>query len=211
MSYMVDLRVANKPVLIVGGGRLAETHAEQLVSAGADLRVIAPELTTGMARLVESADLTWERREFRPDDLAGAFLVLAVTDDPEANAVICKEADAAGDLVYGDGNGFRGNVGLPAVLRRASLLIAVEFHRLPHLARQILLELEEDFSPEWAAYAERLDELLARLNGVPDGFERQRAIHRMTSPAVLSLVRSGDSEEWREHLDEAVADLPERV
>ncbi len=210
MSYMVDLHLQGKAVLVVGGGRLAEAHAEQLVAAGAKPRVVAPELTTGMARLVESAGLAWERREYRLPDLDAAWLVLALTDDTAVNAAVCRDADARGKLVYGDGDGFRGNLGLPAVLRRGSLLIGVEAS-LPHLARQILMELEEDFGPEWAAYAERLDKLLELVSAIPDELVRQRVIHRLTSPAVLGLVRSGDTAEWQEHIDAALALPPERV
>jgi len=210
LSYMVDLHLAGKMVLVVGGGRLAEAHAEQLLVAGARLRVVAPELTTGMAKVVEAAGLEWVERDYRADDLADAWLVLALTDDPATNAAICREADEAGRLVCGDGDGYRGNIGLPAVLRRGSVLIAASAG-VPHLARQILLELEEDFGPEWAEYANRLDALHDRIAAVPEGMERQRLIHRLTSPAVLGLVRSGDTAEWQEHLEAAIAHLPERV
>lgn len=207
MSYMVELDLAEKRVLVVGGGRMAEAHTEQLLVAGARPRVVAPELTTGMSRLVEGGGLPWEAREVRSADLEDAWLILALTDDVAANEKICREADARGKLAYGDSDGYRGNVGLPAVLRRGSLVIGIQA-RVPHLARQILLELEEDFGPEWTEYATRLDSLRDHVAQIKDAIERQRIVHRLTSPAVLALVRSGDTEDWQGHL---AAAFPEKA
>lgn len=208
MSYVVDLDIRNKSVLVVGGGRLAEAHAEQLLAAGGRPRVVAPEVTTGMAKLIEDTGLAWERREHSQEDLAAAWLILAVTDDPGLNARICQQADGMGKLVYGSGDGDRGNLALPAVLRRGSLTVAVSAG-VPHLARQVLLELEEDFGPEWAEYTRRLDELKGKIAGIRDELERQRVIHRVTSPALLGLVRSGDTQEWTDLLQQATASAPE--
>ena len=213
MSYLVDLEIRGKNVLVVGGGRLAEAHTEQLLTAGANPKIVALEVTTTMNALIESHDLILEKREYHTADLADAWLVLALTDEPQVNAAICREADGLGKLAYGDGESFRGNIALPAVMRRGSLLLAVEAG-LPHLARQILRELEEDFGAEWTDYMQKLDLLRERIVVIPDALERQRVIHRLTSPAMLALVRAGDTQEWQEHLDQAAGEVrsePERV
>ncbi len=204
MSYVVDLDLRERSVLVVGGGRIAQAHTEQLLAAGGRPRILSPDATTGMARLIEEAGLSWDRREFRDDDLDSAWLVLALTDDQALNARICTAADTRGKLVYGDGDGDRGNFGLPAVLRRGSLTVAVEAG-MPHLARQVLLELEEDFGPEWAEYSRRLDSLKTTIAAIEDELERQRVIHRVTSPAILGLVRSGDTQEWTSLLEQAAS------
>jgi precorrin-2 dehydrogenase/sirohydrochlorin ferrochelatase len=215
MSYLVDLELRGKNVLVVGGGRLAEAHSEQLVQAGANPKVVALEVTTAMSALIERYDLTLEQRDYYTADLEDAWLVLALTDEPQTNAAICREADALGKLAYGDGDGYKGNIALPAVMRRGSLVLAVETG-LPHLAKQILRELEEDFGPEWTAYMQKLDLLRDRIASIPDALERQRVIHRLTSPAMLALVRSGDTQEWQDHLDQVSSEVaarsePERV
>lgn len=208
MSYVVELDLREQSVLVVGGGRLAEAHTEQLLAAGGLPRIVAPETTAGLARMIEESGLSWERREFDESDLDAAWLVLAVTDDPVLNARICQAAQRLGRLVHGACEDDCGNFRLPAVLRRGSLAVAVA-SQMPHLARQILLELEEDFGPEWTEYTRRLDALRGRIATIQDELERQRVIHRVTSPAILSLVRSGDTREWSETLRQVTSGIPE--
>ena len=202
MSYAIELRLEGKQVLVAGGDRLALAHVEQLLAAGARPRIVAPAVATELADLAQRHGLALERRPFADGDLDGAWLVLALTDDAAANARICELADRQGKLTYGDGQ--HGNIALPAIVRRGDLTIAVST-RVPHLARTLVLELEEDYGPEFVEYAHRLEAACARIaQEVPDALERQRLVHRVTSPAVLALVRSGDRKEWQRMLDTAV-------
>ncbi|MBI6545567.1 MAG: hypothetical protein HY692_02160, partial [Cyanobacteria bacterium NC_groundwater_1444_Ag_S-0.65um_54_12] len=77
MNYPINLELAGKLVLLVGGSRLAEAYAKPLLNAGARLKVVAPELSAGLNRLVETAKLQWEKRTFLDSDLVAAWLVLA--------------------------------------------------------------------------------------------------------------------------------------
>ncbi|MBI6546927.1 MAG: hypothetical protein HY692_09045, partial [Cyanobacteria bacterium NC_groundwater_1444_Ag_S-0.65um_54_12] len=126
-------------------------------------------------------------------------------DDLVANSAICRVADQLGKLTYGNGCDFRGNFFLPTVLRRGQLVIAVG-SSISHLARQVVLELEEDYGPEWIEYSEGLEKTCARIFAeVPDELERQRLVHQLTSPAMFSMVRSGDTEHWRSQMVAVIA------
>src|SRR3954468_20659653 len=120
-GFPVLLDLAGRPVVVVGGGRVAARRARALHEAGARVAVVAPEITDEMAAL----GLRTERRGFEPADLDGAWLARACTDDPTVNAavaaeaehrrVFCVRADAAAD----------GTARTSAVLRRDGLTVAV--------------------------------------------------------------------------------------
>ena len=55
--YPVGLVVAGRPVLVVGGGRVAARKAADLVACGARVTVVAPEVD---AALAERGDLAVE-------------------------------------------------------------------------------------------------------------------------------------------------------
>lgn len=208
MTLIADLNLTGKRVLVVGGGRAAEPHLENLQGTGALNILLATELTTGVARLVELGEIAWERRELGDGDIESAWLVLALTDDTALNSGICRTADQRGKLTYGDGDGYRGNIALPTVLRRGGLALAVETG-MPHLSRQIVHELEEDYGPEWTDYTQALDVVRTRIQvEVSDELERQRLIHRITSPAVMALVRAGETVEWQTVLGSVLAHHP---
>jgi uroporphyrin-III C-methyltransferase / precorrin-2 dehydrogenase / sirohydrochlorin ferrochelatase len=116
---LIDL--AGRRVVVVGGGAVATRRAQAMRAAGADVLVVAPHIAADIAAL----DVTVTRRTFDDEDLDGAWLAVACTDDPEVNAAVgaaaerrrifCIRADAAG----------AGSARTPAVLRRDGLTVAV--------------------------------------------------------------------------------------
>jgi uroporphyrin-III C-methyltransferase/precorrin-2 dehydrogenase/sirohydrochlorin ferrochelatase len=85
---MLDL--AGRRVLVVGAGRLATRRAGDLLSAGAMVTVVAPDVSAE----IESSGATVVRRSFAAADVADAWLVLACTDDPAVNEAVGTAAEA---------------------------------------------------------------------------------------------------------------------
>lgn len=77
LPLFIDL--ANKPVLVVGAGIVAERKINYLLEADAKVTVIAPQATGHIRNLAQSGALTWEEREFRVLDLQLAKFWLALT------------------------------------------------------------------------------------------------------------------------------------
>ena len=70
------LKLAGRRVLVVGAGPVAASKIDALAAAGAEIVVIAPD----MVAAIESAPVTRMSREFRDDDLDGAWLVVAAAN-----------------------------------------------------------------------------------------------------------------------------------
>jgi uroporphyrin-III C-methyltransferase / precorrin-2 dehydrogenase / sirohydrochlorin ferrochelatase len=94
--YLLALRLAGRRVTIVGGGAVAARRVPALLASGADVVVIAPELSPPVAELAAAGQIRWVRRRYAAGDCAGSWLVGACTSDPEVNAAAAAEADAAG-------------------------------------------------------------------------------------------------------------------
>nr|BFE29409.1 uroporphyrinogen-III C-methyltransferase [Actinomadura rugatobispora] len=101
--YLLGLRLGGRRVLVVGGGRVAQRRVPALLAAGADVVMVAPEITPSLEDLLVQAapgrdggtgTVTWLRRPYEKGDCAGAWLVQAVTDDAEVNAAVADEAEA---------------------------------------------------------------------------------------------------------------------
>ncbi|SEG55681.1 uroporphyrinogen-III C-methyltransferase [Thermomonospora echinospora] len=91
--YLLGLRLSGRRVVVVGGGRVAQRRVPALLAAGADVVLIAPEVTPSLDDLVADGRLTWLRRPYQDGDLAGAWLVQAAADDPKVNAAVAAEAE----------------------------------------------------------------------------------------------------------------------
>ena len=87
LPIFVDL--TGKLVVVVGGGMVAARKVESLVKAGAIVKVIAPVVVD---EIVQYPDVRIELREYEEDDLEGAFLVIAATDNDKTNRAVSEEA-----------------------------------------------------------------------------------------------------------------------
>jgi uroporphyrin-III C-methyltransferase/precorrin-2 dehydrogenase/sirohydrochlorin ferrochelatase len=94
--YLLALWLTGRRVTIIGGGAVAARRIPALLDSGADVVVIAPELSPPVAQLAAAGHIRWTRRGYVPGDCAGSWLVGAYTSDPEVNAAVAAEADAAG-------------------------------------------------------------------------------------------------------------------
>jgi precorrin-2 dehydrogenase / sirohydrochlorin ferrochelatase len=90
--YPIFLSIAGEPVLVVGGGAVAEQKVDGLLACGGTVTVIAPDLTQKIRRYGEEQTVTVVQREYRDGDAAGYFLVIGATDDRAVQERIRRDA-----------------------------------------------------------------------------------------------------------------------
>ncbi len=95
IPYLVGLDLGGRRVVVVGAGTVAQRRLPRLVSAGADVVLIAPAVTPAVEAMATAGEVRWEARHYVPGDLDGAWYVLACTADPEVNATVAAEAEQA--------------------------------------------------------------------------------------------------------------------
>ena len=93
--YLAGLRLAGRRVLVVGGGTVAVRRVAALVAAAADVVVVAPHVTPALQDLAAKGAVAWHARRYAETDLAGAWYVVAATDDTAVNAQVAAHAEAA--------------------------------------------------------------------------------------------------------------------
>jgi uroporphyrin-III C-methyltransferase / precorrin-2 dehydrogenase / sirohydrochlorin ferrochelatase len=92
--YLSGLVLAGRRVLVAGGGRVAARRVPALLDAGAFVHLVAPDLAPELSALVADHRLAWSQRTVRESDCDGVWLVLALTDQPEANAMLASTAES---------------------------------------------------------------------------------------------------------------------
>ena len=122
--FPLFLRLAGRRCLVVGAGAIAESKIESLLRAGARVKVVAPKATDKVRSWARAKQIVWRAREYRPADLAGAFLVIAATSSPALHRAIFREARRSGALCNAVDDPPNCDFYYPAVVRRGSLQIA---------------------------------------------------------------------------------------
>jgi uroporphyrin-III C-methyltransferase / precorrin-2 dehydrogenase / sirohydrochlorin ferrochelatase len=120
-GYLLELELAGRRVVVVGGGAVALRRTLALVDAGADVTVIAPDITAELAELPVNVC----RRRYRAGDLTGAWLVHAATSDPEVNALIAHEAEWERIWCVRADSAAASAARTPAVARHGDIAVAV--------------------------------------------------------------------------------------
>jgi uroporphyrin-III C-methyltransferase/precorrin-2 dehydrogenase/sirohydrochlorin ferrochelatase len=188
----IALNIENRRCLVVGGGAVAERKLHALLEAGAKVSVVAPDLVAGLEALIDLGRIDVVRRPFEPGDVEGAFVVVAATDDPEANAAVAAAARARGILVNAADDPANCDFVTPAVVRRGDVQIAITTGgRSPALARHLRERLERQVPPEYGLLAEALGQVrddLQRAGARPSADAWQAAI----SDDLLEALRDQD-------------------
>ncbi|MGN6792399.1 MAG: uroporphyrinogen-III C-methyltransferase [Streptosporangiaceae bacterium] len=119
--YPVELQLAGRRVVVVGGGAVALRRTKSLAEAGADVTVIAPEVNAELTAL----SVTVCRRRYRAGDLTGAWLVHATTNDSAVNALVAADAERERIWCVRADNGAASSAMTPAMTRHGDVTVAV--------------------------------------------------------------------------------------
>jgi precorrin-2 dehydrogenase / sirohydrochlorin ferrochelatase len=153
--YPIFLDLTGRPVLVVGGGSVAEGKVEGLLAAGAHVTVVSPTVTPRLAGWVASGRIDHLARAYQAGDLAGRRLTLVATDDSTVTGAVAAEGRKRGIWVNAADEPARCDFILPAVIRRGRLAVAVSTGGAsPAAARAIREELEGYLTEDHAILVE---------------------------------------------------------
>jgi uroporphyrin-III C-methyltransferase/precorrin-2 dehydrogenase/sirohydrochlorin ferrochelatase len=152
--------LAAQPVLVVGGGEVAWRKISLLERCGAAITVVAPEIAPQILERAAVGTLKVASREFLPDDLKGARLVIVATSRPALNRFIATLSDSRGIPVNVVDDREASRFIVPAIVDRHPVLVAISTGGTsPVLARRLRERLEA-FLPK------RLGDLASWLKGL---------------------------------------------
>jgi siroheme synthase-like protein len=153
-GFPAFLRLAGLAVLVVGGGPIALEKARTLHAAGAQVRVVAPEISVELAALADAC----ERRPFAARDVDGVWLAIAAAT-ADVNREVKRAADLRRVFVIAVDDVASCSAFGAAELRRGGLTVAISSNgRAPALVallRRALSELLGDEVEGWVVLAER--------------------------------------------------------
>ncbi|WP_200215052.1 uroporphyrinogen-III C-methyltransferase [Micromonospora coerulea] len=135
--YPLGLRLAGRRVVVVGGGAVATRRVPALLDAGADVLLVAPELTPALRAHVDAGRLRWEPRRFAPADLDGAWLVQAAVNDRAAAAAVSAAAVERRIFCVRADDRAAATAWTPAVTRHGPVTVAVLGGGDPHRAMTV--------------------------------------------------------------------------
>lgn len=201
--YPVFLDVKDRRCVVCGGGSVALRKVEALLKAGAVVTVVAPEVTPELQRMSDDKTIGLMPRAYLEGDLDGAFVVVAATDDREANRRIAGDARRHRCLVNAVDDAAASDFIVPSTVTRGELTVAVSTGGTsPALARKLRTRLEDYFGDEYAGLVQMAGDVRAELKrrGIRPGEDTwQRALALDELTALLREQRPAAARELLLH------------
>ncbi len=186
--------VRGKRCLVVGGGDVAYRKINFLLEAGAQVCVVAPQISLRVAELTERVEI--HNHAFQQSDLQNCFLVIAATNRPDVNAQVSEYAQKMNLLVNVVDNSPLCNFIVPSVVDRSPVQIAISTGGAsPVLARLLRSKLETEIPAAYGrlgAFCEQYRQ--AVKDQLPEVDRRRRFWEDIMQGEVAELVFSGQEQ-----------------
>lgn len=186
-NYPIMLKLEGKKVVVVGGGKVAERKVTGLLGTGSQITVISPNTTEELKRLARCGRIEWLEKSFSKEDMDGAYLIFAATNNNELNQYIKMAASDQQLVTIADdpeGSDFH----VPSHIQRGRLSIAVSTGGAsPTLARKIREQLEHQFDEGFGEYLEFLFSARQQiLKEVKDASRKRKILSAIASREFLN-------------------------
>jgi len=192
MDYLpIFADVRNKLCLVVGGGAVGKRKAGVLLEAGANVRVVAPQIEPELA---EQVGINAIVARFDAQHLEGITLVIAATNDRSVNRQVSELARARNIPVNVVDDPELCSFIMPAILDRSPLMVAFSSGGAsPVLTRMMRGRLETMIPQNYsllAGFAERYRELVKQR--VTNPAKRRIFWENVLEGVIAEKVLSGD-------------------
>jgi uroporphyrin-III C-methyltransferase/precorrin-2 dehydrogenase/sirohydrochlorin ferrochelatase len=150
--YPLFLKLEGRLVLVVGAGTVAERKVTDLLSAGARVRVVAPEGS------IEGVEML--QRPFEEKDLDGVWLAIAATDQPAVQREVARACEARRVFLVAVDDIANASAYGGSIVRRDPYTIAFSSNGETPALTRLLREILEQLLPEkdWVDAAKALRE-----------------------------------------------------
>ena len=200
MGYPIQLvGLKGQRVLLAGGGPVAAEKAVPLIHAGARVHLVAIEVGPEIEELLPDV-WRFDQRSVNEDDVEGAKVVVAATDDSSVNRALVETARSQGILAQAADDKPYCDFYSPAVIRRGPVMMTISTDGgSPLLAGQLRRLLEAAIPRSLTAVADLMVSLRSRgLKGLQ---KRGQLLRALFDPTITRLVDSGDTTAASERIE----------
>ena len=204
--YPINLQIEGLPCLVIGGGHIALRKIRGLLEEGAQVTVLAPEVTAPIAAWAEEKKVSWVKGCYQPGMASQYRLVMTACGVQAVAEAVHQESLEAHFLYNAADFPALGNCHLPASFRKGDIQVTVSTHgRSPAISRYLKEWLMEQFPPHLEEWLDRVG--VMRLEMKQDFKEsRQREVfwHSAFTDEVMQLVTEGKLDEAEECVRHAI-------
>lgn len=204
--YPVNIQMKGVSCLVIGGGHIALRKVRKLLSEGAEVTVLSPEICPELEQYFREKRIFWKKALYRRGDAAGYPFVVTASGVKNVADEVHEEALQRSFLYNAADFPSLGNCSLPAAFETGGIHFAVSTDgRSPAMAKYVKNWLKEKIPPSFGAWLDRVAELRLELKKeVSESRVRENFWHVVFDDEIMNLVISGKLDEAEERVRHAV-------
>lgn len=156
--HMLPLHISleKKKVVIAGGGSIALRRLKTVLSEGADITLVSPDVEPEIKQMADNRSIKWISRTIEKGDYLDAFLIIAATDNAAVNKEIAQTASPF-QLVNCASHAELGNVYMPKIVKRGHVTVSVSTNGAsPKHTKELAGKVDKLISGDFVAEVDRL-------------------------------------------------------
>ncbi|MCY7904925.1 precorrin-2 dehydrogenase [Bacillus inaquosorum] len=152
----LHISLEKKKVVIAGGGSIALRRLKTVLSEGADITLVSPDVEPEIKEMADNRRIRWISRTIEKEDCLDAFLIIAATDNAAVNKEIAQTA-LPFQLVNCVSDAELGNVYIPKIVKRGHVTVSVSTNGAsPKHTKELAEKVNELIDGDFVAEVDRL-------------------------------------------------------
>ncbi|WIW27205.1 precorrin-2 dehydrogenase [Bacillus inaquosorum] len=152
----LHISLEKKKVVIAGGGSIALRRLKTVLSEGADITLVSPDVEPEIKQMADNRRIRWVSRKIEKEDYLDAFLIIAATDNAAVNKEIAQTA-LPFQLVNCVSDAELGNVYMPKIVKRGYVTVSVSTNGAsPKHTKELSEKVDELIDGDFVAEVDRL-------------------------------------------------------
>ena len=207
---LIEMKIANKQIIVVGGGKVGERKVQALIREGAKVTVASKDFTDYLLNLGKSNTINLKKTE-KTSELIGALtdfdIIIAATDDEEMNIKLSKQARKSRVPICVVDHPELCDFYFPATTDFGNLKIAVSTGgKSPAMASVLRERLEKSVTNEDVLQVELQDYARKILRSkIDSSSQRKKILYEIIADNQIStLIEEGKLEEAKKIAEEII-------
>ncbi|WP_131668962.1 siroheme synthase CysG [Psychrobacter pygoscelis] len=216
-TFPLFFKLDNQPILIVGGGEVAQRKADLLARAGACITIVATDITHEIQELlaegIASGRHTLVYEKYDKKWLVGKRIIIAGTDNEALNHQVQADAKALNIPVNVVDTPPLCDFIFPAIVDRNPIVIGISSNgKAPVLARLLRARLETLIPQGYGNLAKLAGQMRADVKSkIPTLTGRRQFWERAFEGRVSELMFAGRDKEAKQALEDSLAETEQQL
>ena len=201
-KYPINLDLTGRKALVIGAGDVAARKAKSLCATGADVTVVAKEVSEKFSKVCEGLEFEMIVGEYCPEHLEGVIIAIAATNNSELNTRIyaeCRERKVICNVVdvpelcdfY-----------VPAIVERGKLMIAIGTDGAsPAYAAHVRRKLQEMFTEDHGRFVDELQKARVKVIAACEPDMRKPVLEELVKDDSFDYFIANGADKWQDRAD----------